>query len=307
MRMNHAMNNTIAAALFWIILTPAGAAEQMDGKAVFGKVCFVCHQSGIAGAPRYGDAADWAVRLADGREKLYHSALHGTPNGMPSKGGQPDLSDAEVKSAVDFMLAAVKDAIAGNPALSKAVRAAPAPPRVISAVQPAAANVFNRLLRKGVKNPPPAEDGIHDPANKGTDLLQAPLEAYAGLPAGKAGNNVDWVAALAANQITPRRERTGAVADVQVMDMNILRVPNSSMPNVLFPHKQHTEWLDCSNCHPAIFIPRKGANQISMAAILLGQKCGVCHGKVAFPPEAATCRKCHSQDKVPPWKPRVMR
>ena len=67
------------------------------------------------------------------------------------------------------------------------------------------------------------------------------------------------------------------------MDMNIVREVKGSMPDVVYPHKQHTEWLDCSNCHPAIFVPQKGANQISMAAILLGEKCGVCHGKVAFP------------------------
>jgi len=64
---------------------------------------------------------------------------------------------------------------------------------------------------------------------------------------------------------------------------------------VVYPHKQHTELLDCSNCHPAIFIPQKGANQISMAAILLGEKCGVCHGKVAFP--VSECRLCHSKKK----------
>ena len=67
------------------------------------------------------------------------------------------------------------------------------------------------------------------------------------------------------------------------MDLNIVREVKGSMPDVVYPHKQHTEWLDCSNCHPAIFKPQKGANQISMAGILLGQQCGVCHGKVAFP------------------------
>jgi c(7)-type cytochrome triheme protein len=79
------------------------------------------------------------------------------------------------------------------------------------------------------------------------------------------------------------------------MDLNIVREVKGSMPDVVYPHKQHTEWLDCSNCHPAIFIPQKGANQISMAAILLGQKCGVCHGKVAFP--VSECRLCHSRKK----------
>jgi len=77
--------------------------------------------------------------------------------------------------------------------------------------------------------------------------------------------------------------------------LNIVREVKGSMPDVVYPHKQHTEWLDCSNCHPAIFIPQKGANQISMASILLGQKCGVCHGKVAFP--VSECRKCHSKQK----------
>ena len=80
-----------------------------------------------------------------------------------------------------------------------------------------------------------------------------------------------------------------------IMDLNIVREVKGSMPDVVYPHKEHTEWLDCSNCHPAIFIPQKGANQISMASILLGQKCGVCHGKVAFP--VSECRKCHSKQK----------
>jgi hypothetical protein len=50
------------------------------------------------------------------------------------------------------------------------------------------------------------------------------------------------------------------------MDLNIVREVKGSMPDVVYPHKQHTEWLDCSNCHPAIFVPQKGANQISMAS-----------------------------------------
>jgi c(7)-type cytochrome triheme protein len=79
------------------------------------------------------------------------------------------------------------------------------------------------------------------------------------------------------------------------MDLNIVREVKGSMPDVVYPHKQHTEWLDCSNCHPAIFVPQKGANSISMASILLGEKCGVCHGKVAFP--VSECRLCHSKKK----------
>ena len=80
-----------------------------------------------------------------------------------------------------------------------------------------------------------------------------------------------------------------------VMDLDIVREVKGSMPDVVYPHKQRTEWLDCSNCHPAIFIPQKGANSIGMAAILLGESVGVCHGKVAFP--VSECRSCHSKKK----------
>jgi c(7)-type cytochrome triheme protein len=116
------------------------------------------------------------------------------------------------------------------------------------------------------------------------------------LPRSPAGNRVDWVKALGEQRITPRADRLDAKAAPIVMDLNIVREVKGSMPDVVYPHKQHTEWLDCSNCHPAIFIPQKGANQISMASILLGQKCGVCHGKVAFP--VSECRLCHSKAKA---------
>jgi len=111
----------------------------------------------------------------------------------------------------------------------------------------------------------------------------------------------DWVNSLESKKIIPRWDRVDANAESLVMDVNIVRVPRGSMPDVVFPHKQHTEWLECSNCHPAIFVPQKGANQISMAAILLGQKCGVCHGKVAFP--ISECKKCHSQKRTTAFTP----
>ena len=145
-------------------------------------------------------------------------------------------------------------------------------------------------------NLPPFEDGIHDAENEGTYLLQHPRDAFATLSDGKSGNRVDWVKALENNEIAPRFDRLSDEVKPIVMDLNIVREVKGSMPDVVYPHKQHTEWLDCSNCHPAIFIPQKGANQISMASILLGQKCGVCHGKVAFP--VSECRKCHSKKKT---------
>ncbi len=159
-------------------------------------------------------------------------------------------------------------------------------------------NVFNRLLKpRKPFNLPPAKDGYHDPDGEGVAYLQSPREAFKDLVKSKVGNHVDWVKSLESGKIHPRYDRLDPKAKPIVMDLNIVREVKGSMPNVVYPHKQHTEWLDCSNCHPAIFIPQKGANQISMAAILMGQKCGVCHGKVAFPITAKTCRKCHSQPK----------
>jgi c(7)-type cytochrome triheme protein len=164
-------------------------------------------------------------------------------------------------------------------------------------VQAADPNSFNRLMKPVSKrNPPPPEDGIHDPENDGAFILQKPKDMFSKLPNGKSGNYVDWVKALSDGDINPRYDRLDPDVKPVVMDLNIVREVKGSMPDVIYPHKQHTEWLDCSNCHPAIFIPQKGANQISMAAIIMGEKCGVCHGKVAFP--IAECRRCHSRPKT---------
>ena len=168
---------------------------------------------------------------------------------------------------------------------------------VAQSSKPSAANSFNRLLKKsiGEQNAPPAKDGIHDPTNPGTDLLQWPSEAFADFPKTNDGNHVDWVRALDEGRIRPWTELEDPEAEMFVMDLVIVRQVKGSMPNVVYPHLQHTEWLDCTNCHDEIFVPEKGKNQISMAGILLGQKCGVCHGKVAFP--VSECRRCHSQPK----------
>ncbi len=331
---------------------PSIAADDAAGRAAYQSACVACHATGVAGAPKVGDAAAWTPRVKAGLNALYASALKGK-GAMPAKGGNPSLSDEAVQAAVRYMVAQIpvhaaaaqaatapkppppastKPATAPAPAAAQAkasapaaapAAAAPAPaaaPAVASPAPPAAApaqtaaaaapavptpvvaapggaNAFNRLLRApGRRNLSPAEDSIHDPANDGTLLLQPPLAAFEQLPRSNSGNRVDWVKSLSDKRIHPRADRLDDKAAPMVMDMNIVREVKGSMPDVVYPHKQHTEWLDCSNCHPAIFIPQKGANQISMASILLGQKCGVCHGKVAFP--VSECRLCHSRAKA---------
>jgi cytochrome c5 len=89
----------------------AAAAAKPDGKTVFEQTCTVCHGQGIAGAPKFGDKALWAPRIAQGTNVLYEHALKGFQGKgglMPPHGGNTALSDADVKAAVDYMVAAVK-------------------------------------------------------------------------------------------------------------------------------------------------------------------------------------------------------
>jgi cytochrome c oxidase subunit 2 len=83
---------------------PAGGKSAANaGKTTFDGVCTACHTTGVAGAPKVGDKAAWAPRIAQGKDALYKSALHGK-NAMPPKGGNATLPDDAVKAAVDYMV-----------------------------------------------------------------------------------------------------------------------------------------------------------------------------------------------------------
>ncbi|HET6493214.1 MAG TPA: c-type cytochrome, partial [Burkholderiales bacterium] len=86
---------------------PSAKADTAKGKSVFDGTCMACHATGVAGAPKAGDKAAWAPRLKAGVDALYASALKGK-NAMPPKGGNAALADADVKSAVDYMVGLVK-------------------------------------------------------------------------------------------------------------------------------------------------------------------------------------------------------
>jgi cytochrome c5 len=86
----------------------AAAAPARDGQQVYQASCVACHDAGIAGAPKLGDKGQWAKRIAKGLDALYASAVNGVQGSagvMPAKGGNPALSDAEVRAAVDHMVA----------------------------------------------------------------------------------------------------------------------------------------------------------------------------------------------------------
>lgn len=77
------------------------------GQQIVTQVCSMCHGSGMMSSPKLGNAADWAPRIEKGLDTLYDNAINGL-NMMPARGGRPDLSDDDIKSAVDHMLSLVK-------------------------------------------------------------------------------------------------------------------------------------------------------------------------------------------------------
>ncbi len=100
-----------AAAVAALANVPQAAGTQsadasQAGKALYTQVCQACHAAGVLNAPKYGDKDAWAPRLKEPMDTVYNYALHGR-GAMPPKGGS-NASDADVKAAVDYMVAAVK-------------------------------------------------------------------------------------------------------------------------------------------------------------------------------------------------------
>ena len=96
------MKPTIACLVVAATLVMADQVHS-DGKAVFDQVCSKCHRTGVLNAPIVGNRAMWEPRVKAGKEKLYESVINGK-NDMPAKGGKDQLTDDEVKAAVDYMV-----------------------------------------------------------------------------------------------------------------------------------------------------------------------------------------------------------
>jgi len=89
-----------------------------QGRNTWMQVCRNCHLLGVAGAPAISNTEAWQPRAAKGRDALYRSALNGIRQGdgwsMPPRGGEDRLSDAQVRRAVDYMLAVAVGLPQGN-------------------------------------------------------------------------------------------------------------------------------------------------------------------------------------------------
>ena len=198
----------LRSALAGIAVTLAGAgALGATGDEIYKARCGLCHDSGAAAAPRINDRAAWALRLAQGKEPVYQSALKGKPDtAMLPKGGFPELSDADVRAAVDYMLAQAGYRDAPATALREATRtetvaaAAPAPERRAGPVddRTIVADVAAALLKARDVSPPNAQletyegvttvrgAGIKVEARDGVVTLRGVVEQASAIPRAEA-------------------------------------------------------------------------------------------------------------------------
>lgn len=79
------------------------AGGAMSGEQIYNQFCFACHATGVTEAPRFGNADDWAPRIAKGIDTLMETTLAGLKF-MPPKGACMACSDEELRAAVDYMV-----------------------------------------------------------------------------------------------------------------------------------------------------------------------------------------------------------
>ena len=122
----------------------ASAELKLSAQEVYNKVCMACHATGAAGAPKVGAKDQWEPRFAQGLDTLVKNAVNGI-RGMPAKGGNPALTEANIKDAVAYMLSetGIKTDVAPAPTAAAAKEPAPAAaaaPTEAAPTQPAPAN-----------------------------------------------------------------------------------------------------------------------------------------------------------------------
>ncbi len=92
-------------ALLVVAVSSVYSSER--GEKVYYQVCSTCHDQGAFGAPKLGDVAEWRNRIASGKSLLNIRAIEGyagIKGFMPPKGGDPSLSDQDVRDAVKYMV-----------------------------------------------------------------------------------------------------------------------------------------------------------------------------------------------------------
>lgn len=117
-----------------------------------------------------------------------------------------------------------------------------------------------------------------------------------GLPKDRYGL-IDWAKIVREKLIDPKFSLDPADdSEMPPLQMDVLITAKGDfVDDVIYPHEMHTYWLKCEVCHPSIFIPAKGQNNMTMVGIVNGEWCGRCHNRIAFP--LTDCKRCHSSPK----------
>ncbi len=177
---------------------PAPAAGgSVNGEDVYKATCFACHGAGVAGAPILGNKEHWKPRAATGLDALMGSALNGK-GAMPAKGGNPALSDAEIKAAILYMTKqagfdlgggdapaaapapAKKEAPAEKTASEEPAKEAPAPKEEAPATEPTAPTKPEPVVEPKKPETPAAPEA---PAPKEEAPAEKPAETTPAAPA----------------------------------------------------------------------------------------------------------------------------
>ncbi len=167
---------------------------------------------------------------------------------------------------------------------SPAMIPAPVPPTQVAAAS--APQPVGEEYEDPTKIPTPGPPYAKENRNPDVVMKDLPKDAV---------DSIDFVKSFKDNLIKPRGSLDPNAPEVPPFPFDVEIPAVGAMPNVIFPHFPHTFWLDCANCHPNIFIMKKGANPISMVKIVNGEFCGRCHGRIAFP--ISNCTRCHVKPK----------
>lgn len=167
---------------------------------------------------------------------------------------------------------------------SPAMIPAPVPPTQVAAAS--APQPVGEEYEDPTKIPTPGPPYAKENRNPDVVMKDLPRDAV---------DAIDFVKSFKDNLIKPRGSLDPNAPEVPPFPFDVEIPAVGAMPNVIFPHFPHTFWLDCANCHPNIFIMKKGSNPISMVKIVNGEFCGRCHGRIAFP--ISNCTRCHVKPK----------
>lgn len=296
MKINMKCNGLLAAALV-MLLTPLVVS---------------CKQADVQSQTQTSTSTGAGASSATAKQKSGQTKTPSKASASKTSAKTKTKTAAKKPAAKEIKVAKATVPSEKAPAKKKKAAAVPAPIKLAAAPPPAKPKAKVAKKTKPSYGPDDARSAIYlsvtgKMAGRG-DPNKAVSEAYrvgmgdhpdalasASLPKDKFGL-IDWIALADQKIINPKESLKPGAPVIPPFDMNVLIEAKGDFVNdVTFPHKQHTYWLKCENCHTGIFIMAKGKNNMTMQGITKGKWCGRCHGIVSFP--LTDCARCHDTPK----------